>query len=150
MGGRRKRSRKRSAASSEQQPDSLPTYFIERSLGRYTIANALRAIGRRVEVHDDHLAAKAPDQRWIKLCGDNRWLAITKDRGIRYREWERRAIVEFQAKVYVIRPTNLTGHQIGELLVRALNRIEKFAHKNNPPFLAAIYRDGSVKVYELG
>lgn len=37
------------------------TFFLDYQMGRYVVAEALRAAGARVEVHIDHFPQNAPD-----------------------------------------------------------------------------------------
>lgn len=149
MAAKQKRSKKRSAASS-RRPPKPHVFFIERNLGKYKVARALRAAGERVEIHDDYLSPDAPDEEWIRLVGRRGWIAITKDKNIRYRQWEREAIVRYKARIFVIRAKNVTADAIGVVLIKARNRIKRYADGHAPPFVAAIYRDGGVKTYPLG
>ena len=142
-----RKSKKRSDASSRPQPER--TLFIDRSLGKHIIADRLRAEGMAVEVHDDHLPQDAPDEEWIALVGRMGWVAITKDRGVRYRAAELQAIRRHSARVIVIRMKNATGPDIAELLVKGRRRIARFAVKKPPPFLAGLYGSGAVKEYEI-
>ena len=113
------------------------------------IAEALRASGIAVEVHDDHLAANAPDEEWIALVGRKQWLAVTKDKNIRYRAAELEAVKEHDAKVLVVRAKNATGQDIADILIKASARIQRFAHKHSAPFVAGIDRSGRVSLYDL-
>ena len=142
-----RKSKKRSGASSEPPPE--PTLFIDRSLGKHIIADRLRTEGMAVEVHDDHLPQDAPDEDWIALVGHRGWVAITKDRNIRYRASELEAIRRHTARVIVIRMKNATGPEIAELLLKGRRRIARFAAKTPPPFVAGIYGSGTVKAYEI-
>ena len=45
-----------------------PVFFIDRSLGRRHVAQALRAAGAVVEIHDDHFPQDAPTR-----SGSLRW-----------------------------------------------------------------------------
>jgi hypothetical protein len=47
------------------------TFFVDRSLGGRVVAEALRAAGEAVEVHDDHFAVDAADQTWLADVGGN-------------------------------------------------------------------------------
>ena len=60
MIAKKQRSKKRSDASSERQPDEI-VLFLDRNLGKHVIAEALRDTGHRVEIHDDHLPVATPD-----------------------------------------------------------------------------------------
>ena len=130
-------------------PPNPPVYFIDRSLGRHLIADALRDAGTRVEVHDDHLRQDAPDEEWIALVGDEGWLAVTKDRNIRYRAAEIAAVKHHGARVLVLRAKNATGVELANVLVTALSRIERFVSRNDPPFIAGIDRSGRITRYAI-
>ena len=102
-----------------------------------------------VEVHDDHLPENAPDEDWIALVGRKGWVAITKDRNIRYRAAELDAIRRHSASVIVIRMKNATGSEIAETLVKGRHRIARLVAKTPSPFVAGIYGSGTVKAYEI-
>ena len=142
-----RKSKKRSAASSRPQPE--PTLFLDRNLGRHIIADRLCAEGMAVEVHDDHLPPDAPDEDWIALVGARGWVAITKDRNVRYRAAELEAIRRHKARIVVVRMKSATGPDIAELLVKARRRIARYAAKTPPPFVAGINASGTVKTYEI-
>lgn len=141
------KSRKQFVVNSRQPPDFV--YFIDRNLGKHKVADAMRSAGERVEVHDDHLPQNAPDEEWIQLVGEKGWLAVTKDKNIRYRQSEIAAIRSHAARIFVVIPKNVTADDISEILLRASGRMKKFAEKASPPFVAAVYRDGAVKPYPI-
>ena len=58
MAGRLKKLTKQSAASSGQPEFTL---FVDRSLGKHLVAEALRLAGAAVEIHDDHFPVDARD-----------------------------------------------------------------------------------------
>ena len=146
MSAERRKSKKRSGASFRQQPEE-PTLFLDRNLGRHIIANRLRAERMKVEVHDDHLPLDAPDEEWIALVGRKGWVAVTKDKNVRYRAAELASIRRHSARVIVIRMKNATGSDLAELLVTGRRRIASFAAKTPAPFVAGIYGNGQVKMY---
>lgn len=143
MSARKKRSKKPSGASSTPPP--RPTLFLDRNLGKNIVAKHLRSAGISVEVHDDHLPLDAPDEQWIELVGRNGWVAVTKDEHLRYRASEYYSIQEHSAGVIVIRMRDATGPAIGEMLTKAIDRIARFAIETQPPFLAKIYANGTLR-----
>ena len=147
MSARIRKSKKRSGARSTPLPES--TLFLDRNLGRHIIADRLRSEGMTVEVHDDHLPLDAPDEKWIALVGSMSWVAITKDRNVRYRAAELQAIRRHSARVIVIRMKDATGQEIAEVLVKGRRHIARFSAKTPAPFLAGIYKTGAVKAYEI-
>lgn len=103
----------------------------------------------RVEIHDDHLPPDAPDEDWIALVGRNGWVAVTKDKNIRYRAGELASIRQHSARVLVVRAKNATGADIADLLVAGRRRIAGFTARTTAPFVAAIYRGGQVRAFEI-
>lgn len=147
MSARKRKSKKQSAANFRQLPEFV--FFIDRNLGKHKLAQMLQDDGQQVEVHDDHLPQDAPDEDWIQLVGESNWLAITKDKNIMYRASELEAIKDQNACIFVVRAKNVTAEDVGNILINATKRIKKFAEKTKPPYVAAIYRDGSVKAYDI-
>ena len=84
-------------------PPELPTLFLDRNLGKNIVSARLRAEGVAVEVHDDHFAIDAPDEEWIRSVAGRGWIAVTRDRNIRYRTHEMNSIRDSAARVIVIR-----------------------------------------------
>lgn len=142
-----KKSKKLFGANSKPQPE--PTLFLDRNLGRHIIADRLRSEGMKVEVHDDHLASDAPDEDWIALVGRNHWVAITKDKNIRYRVAELEAIRKHSAQIIVIRAKNATGADIAALLVKGRRRLVRFATITPSPFVGGMYGSGVIKAYPI-
>jgi len=148
MSAQIRRSKKRSESNSKRQPDDLVLY-LDRNLGNHVIATVLREAGHRVEIHDDHLPIDAPDEDWIALVGRKGWVAVTKDKNVRYRIGEINAIKSFNARVIVVRAKNATGSDIAELLVCYHERIRRFSLRTPAPFVAGIDRWGSISHYSV-
>src|SRR3990172_737151 len=87
-----KKSKKRSAANYELKPPRPHIFFLDRSLGKKTIADALRQAGAEVRVHDDCFPPDARDEDWLREVGQKGWIVLTKDRHIRYRAPELAAL----------------------------------------------------------
>src|SRR5580704_7067760 len=77
---RRRKSRTRSASPTAPKP---PEFFIDRSLGRHQIAAGLRGMGWTVitmaERYGESTAATLDDPPWLEDCGENGWVALSKD-----------------------------------------------------------------------
>ena len=120
-------------------------FFLDRNLGKHIIPDRLRSEGMKVEVHDDHLQQDAPDEDWIALVGRMGWVALTKDKNIRYRTAEIESIRKNSARIIVIRARNATGSEIAEILVNGRRRIGRFVENTLAPFVAVIYRSNRIK-----
>ena len=132
-----------------KRPPKEPVFFIDRSVGKHSVAEPLRAAGVRVEIHDDHFLPAAQDQDWLPVVGQRGWYVLTCDARIRYRRLELAAAQEARVGMFVIVSKNLTGARIAEILLKALTRIHRFISSHPRPFVAKIYRDGSIKEIEL-
>ena len=141
-------SKKRSAASSRSKPASAapPPLFVDRSLGRFVIANALRAQGAEVHTHDTHFPENARDAEWLAEVGRRGWAVITKDARIRYRQTELAALVAGGVKAFVLTRGDLSGPEMATILVRALPHLSRFSARHEPPFIARITTSGKVQM----
>lgn len=131
MAGRRKKSKKRSAANSKR-PELV--IFLDRNLGRTVVAERLRREGARVEIHDDHFPdQRTPDEAWLRFAGQRGWVVITPDARIRYRANEKAAVESARVRQFVLTARGLTGREIGELLAKALPKIRRLVEEFEPP-----------------
>jgi predicted nuclease of predicted toxin-antitoxin system len=129
---------------------SLPeplVFFVDRSLGRRVIPNALRDVGARVELHDDHFPQDAQDQVWLAEAGKRGWVVLTKDKHLRYRAVETNALMSAKVRAFVLTARgDLSGVEIGEIFVKALPRMRILCTTDSRPFVAHVSRDGSVSI----
>jgi hypothetical protein len=123
-----------------------PVFFVDRSLGKHDVPNALRAAGARVEVHDDHFPQDAPDEVWLPAVGRNGWAVLTSDDRIRYRHAERSAATSAGVALFIFTGKRMRGAGIGDALVRALPEMTRLVHRERRPFIAKVTRTGSVSL----
>lgn len=134
--------------SSESQPKGI-VFFLDRNFGTKVIANLLRDAEFKVEIHDDHLPQTAPDEEWIYYVAQQNWVALTKDKNIRYRAAEIGAVKDFGARLLVIRAKNTTGKDVANILIANREKIEKFVGSANAPFIAGVDRNGKITNYDI-
>jgi predicted nuclease of predicted toxin-antitoxin system len=113
------------------------------------LADSLREAGIACEVHDDHLSQEATDADWLQYVGEKGWIAIGRDKNIRYRGQEKAALIQANACLIVVRAKNTTAQDIADLIIKHINRIYRFAKKHDAPFIAGITRDGNITKYPL-
>lgn len=134
--------------SSELPRDEI-VYFLDRNFGTKVIASRLRDAGFKVEIHDDHLVQTAPDEEWIAFVANKHWVALTKDKNIRYRAAEISSVREANARLLVIRAKNTTGKDIADILIQNRSKIETFIKRTEAPFVAGVDRNGKLIAYEI-
>ena len=123
-----------------------PTFFVDRCLGK-TVANALRAAGASVEIHDDHYAQDARDEDWIPAVSAREWVILTKDKNIRRRHGEREALLLANARIFTLASGNMRGNEMAEIFVAHLDAMEQTALGLQPPFVAVVDCVGVAIVY---
>jgi hypothetical protein len=138
--------KKRSGASSTNEPPEPLVLFVDRSLGNRVVASALRAAGAHVEIHDDHFPTTALDEDWLGEVGRRGWVVLTKDQGIRHRAPALAAIRVAAVRLFVLTAGDLRGSQMADIFARATSRIAAVARREPPPFIARVARTGVVSV----
>lgn len=122
-------------------------FFIDRSLGRYKFISILKKNGLKAEAHDDHLPTNATDEQWLELVGKNNWVAVTKDRRIRYRSLEMHALLESGVRTFLILGKDKSAEEMARQFLRASNKINQILTQNEGPFIAKIYADSKTKIW---
>jgi hypothetical protein len=118
------------------------TFFLDHQIGRYHVAEALRAAGARVEVHLDHFAGDMPDVDWIPEVARRNWVLVTKDQNIRRNPMERNAYEAAKLRGFVVTGKDMSGAELGELLVRCLPGMVRRVSGTIGPSLFTISRLG--------
>jgi predicted nuclease of predicted toxin-antitoxin system len=137
------------ANSASPKPPEELTFFLDRQLGRYKMAGALRDAGLKVEIHDDHFAPDAKDEEWLTVAGQKGWIVVTRDERIRYRVAEKQAIRRTKVRALVlVAQGNLRAEMLVEIFLKALPKVRAIVAKHRPPFIAKIWRDGKVGLLE--
>lgn len=121
--------------------DPPPAFFLDRSLGRHVVANALRAEGLVVET----LAERYPeteqfveDEDWIREVTADNFVILMKDDSIRRKPREQQAILESDARAFVVTNASLTGEQLAALFVENRHRIlQRSRHPG--PYIYGVY-----------
>jgi len=133
------KSRRRSVTSSPSLPEGL-VFFVDRSLGRRYVAEALRALGARVEIHDDHFPTDARDENWLTEVGKKGWVVLMKDKRVRRIQLEREALLAAGVRAFVLTSGNLTGPEMADIFAKHLQRMAGMSLTHPAPFVASVSR----------
>lgn len=76
------------------------------------------------------------------------WVILTADKRIGNRSLELLAVRQSKAQVFTLVSGNLSGLQMAEVFVKALPSIKRFVLENSGPFIAKVYKDGTVKAWK--
>lgn len=96
----------RSRTRSVPRPEQPPRFFVDCSLGRRAVPEALRADGRDVITLAEHYGMPADEQvadtDWIEEAAKRGRPVLMKDKRIRYRHAEIAAVTEHKASCFVM------------------------------------------------
>jgi hypothetical protein len=125
-------------------------YFVDRSLGRKVVVEALRAAGETAQAHDDYFDIDAPDSAWLAEVTRRGWVVLTKDKNIRRNEIERTVIVNAGAACFMLGRGDLSGATMGRVLVEALPRVRRVLRRYEPPLGASVNLLGQLRLLMAG
>ena len=149
MAGRRKKSGRRSAASSTRRHKLPPTFFIDECLGGQILATVLRQEGVDVKLARSEFPEGTRDADWLPVVGQHGWIVLTKDRHIRRRELEIQAFVRARVRAFVLTAADLTGPEQAAVFVRALPKMLRICQSSHGPLIGAVGSKGGVRLVSL-
>jgi hypothetical protein len=129
--------------SAAKPPDVV--FFIDRSLGKIDVPNALRGDGYACRVHDDHFSQTTEDATWLRAVARHGWVVLTKDERIRFRPLEMQALTAAGIRAFVVICGNVRGAQTAEILRKAMPRILEAVAAGDGPFLYHVYKNSTIK-----
>jgi hypothetical protein len=124
-----------------KSPETL-TLFLDESLDCESVATALESAGAKVERATKNFPKGTTDEIWLEAAGQHKWIVLTRDKRIRYRQLERKSLEEAGVRAFVFIGGNVTIKDTAAILVTALPRIPNISTDNAGPFIYHIGRAG--------
>ena len=124
-----------------RRAESQLEFFLDRSLGRHVVADALRAVGVPVQVmaeRDPETEEFVEDETWIREVTADGLVILMKDDQIRRKPREQQAVLESGARAFVVTNASLRGDEVAALFVENRHRIMQRARKPGP-FIYGVY-----------
>ena len=119
--------------------------FIDRSIPK-GVASALKAVRNDVRWLEDDFAHDTKDEDWLRNVGAKGWLVISRDKKIRSRLGERRALITHGVGAFCLtQRDNPTRWEILKLLVNTIDDMERTFAQVPRPFLYGVDRHGDFK-----
>ena len=88
------------------------------------------------------------DPVWLQEAGKQGWLVITRDKRIRTRPGERRAIAEHGVGCFILAyRQDLKKREIAQILLSTLEDMEEIFASTRRPFIYTIDKQGEFKQY---
>jgi len=124
---------------------SPPEFFIDRSLGRHVVPDALRAAGAIVhvmaDVYGERIGQGLADEEWLRDAGEREWVVLMKDAKIRYRPAELQVVVDHGLRAFCLTNANLRGAEMALRFVENLPRIVRIAELKPGPYIYGVDSD---------
>jgi hypothetical protein len=125
-------------------------FFIDRSLGRHQVPQALRKAGLTVhtmaEVYGEQAGQRLKDEFWLEGIGRRGWIVLMKDDAIRRRPAEREALIASAVRAFCLTNAQLRGAEQAERLVTNRHRI--LAQARQPgPYIYGVYADRIARLW---
>jgi hypothetical protein len=89
------------------------------------------------------------DVDWLPQVGAHGWILITKDKNIRKREPELRALKESGVRAFVLTASGLNGEDQARVLKEALPAMLRLLRRKAANFVARVTAESSVEIIEL-
>jgi hypothetical protein len=131
-------------------PEQQPRFFLDRSLGRKAVPEALRTDGWDIVTLAEHYGVPADEQvadtEWIEEAAKRGWPILMKDKRIRHRQAEIGAVITHAACCFVITRGDLPS---AEMAARFLvNRPAIFAAAaERGPYIFSVQIDRLSRLY---
>jgi hypothetical protein len=130
------------------RPDD-PTFYIDESIASKILIQALRNAGEIVQCVGEVLPKGITDDVWLRMCGEKGWVALTRDRKIRYRKIEKEALLEFEVGAFTLSAGQATGQQTADRILSLLPSIKQHILVEPRPFLFTFGLDGPIAKVNL-
>lgn len=114
-------------------------FFIDRSLGRHRVPEALRKSGWTLRTHHEVYGDRdeqVPDVEWLEFCGRLGLPVLSKDRRLRYRPAEIDAIRRFRVRAFLLTSGSLLAAEQAARFDRNQESIEEKCAADGPTIYA--------------
>lgn len=135
---------------SVSSPEQPPRFFVDRSLGRRAVPDALRASGWHLITLAEHYGMPADEQvadtDWIQEAANQGWPILMKDKRIRHRPAEIDAVVRHKARCFVITRGDLSSAEMVSRFITNKDAIFA-AITESGPYIYSVQADRLSRLY---
>ena len=132
-------------------PAPQPKFFIDRSLGRRAVPEALRADGWDLVTLAEHYGIptdkEVADTVWIEEAAKQGWPILMKDKRIRHRQAEIDAVIEHQARCFVLTRGDLSSAEMASRFIGNKTTIHATATDQPGPYIYSVHADRIARLY---
>lgn len=116
--------------------------FVDASVPR-TVADAIKRVRPDTRWKLDLFPPDTKDVVWLEAAGKQNWLVLTRDKHIRTRPGERRAIEDHGVGCFILGyKQDLKKEKVTEIALGALEHMEELFGRIERPFIYTITKNG--------
>lgn len=130
-------------------PPSAPTFYVDESIYSKLLVARLIAAGTHVERVGDAVPFGSHDDVWLAIVGQNGWVALMRDKRIRYRTLERRALILNRVGAFAFDGGQATAEATANRIVELLPKMSAIALSESRPFLFTFSLNGPISRVKL-
>jgi hypothetical protein len=116
-------------------PLDPPIYYIDESIDSKILVAAMTKAGAKIQRVGPIVPPGSQDETWLKICGEQGWTALMRDKQIRRRVLEKQALKDFSVGAFTYSGGQATGQQMADRIVGLLGEINLKALLTARPFL---------------
>jgi len=105
------------------------------------IFEKLRDAGLKVEAHHVHFKHDTPDENWLEVVGEKKWIVFTSDKMIGKRKLQLSSLLNARVKAFVLVTEDLKDAENAEIVIKLIDKVFDMIQENNKPFIAKIRKD---------
>jgi hypothetical protein len=113
--------------------------FLDRTHGK-AMGAALRRVGFEVKtiwtVYRNKAHERTDDRTWIHRCAKEGWVAITGDKKIESDPFNRQAVIDAKAKIFMLSDSNSHPEEWSSAVIVGADRILGYFDKEGPFFVS--------------
>jgi hypothetical protein len=117
-------------------------FFVDRSLGRRVVPEALREAGAVVhvmaDVYGERIGQGLADEEWLRDAGERGWVVLMKDAKIRYRPAELKILIGSGLRAFCLTNASMRGIEMAERFAEHLPRIVRIASEQPGPYIYGV------------
>ena len=126
-----------------------PTLFIDRCAWSKKLGEALDLAKISYVTHHSLFAHDAADEDWLMAVKNNGWVILTRDKNIRYKANEHRALVDAQLFMFVLTQGGLSAEETAQIVTKSYPNMCKAIANAEPPAIFSLTRTADVNRLKL-
>jgi hypothetical protein len=127
--------------------DQTPVFVLDEAIGIASLQEIIREHGAQCKLLTDHFERGTPDRNWLPFVGKNNWILLTKDKRIQKNSIEYQALINAKVGAFFLVSGSISREEILQCVIKAMPKMIALAQSQSKPFLAKVYKDGSVKLW---